>query len=148
MRQKSKKICARPGPRGGRAPERAIARLQQEIAAAPDKPELKLDLALAFMRAGLADAAQTELDALPPNLAEDAKAKRLRHQIDFARALKDAPDLPTLYARVEQNPADHASRDLLGVRLLIEGEAAAGSRNSSTSCARSATGTTVRPRSA
>jgi len=72
------------------------------------------------------DAAQTELDALPPNLAEDAKAKRLRHQIDFARALKDAPDLPTLYARVEQNPTDHVSRDLLGVRLLIEGEAAAG----------------------
>jgi len=113
-------------PADAEPPERAIARLQQEIAAAPNKPELKLDLALAFMRAGLADAAQTELDALPPNLAEDAKAKRLRHQIDFARALKDAPDLQTLYARVEQNPADHASRDLLGVRLLIEGEAAAG----------------------
>jgi putative thioredoxin len=107
-------------------PERAIARLQQEIAAAPNKPELKLDLALAFMRAGLADAAQTELEALPPNLAEDAKAKRLRHQIDFARALKDAPDLATLYTRVQQNPADHAARDLLGVRLLIDGEAAAG----------------------
>jgi putative thioredoxin len=115
-----------PAPAEIEPPERAIARLQQEIAAAPDKPELKLDLALAFMRAGLADAAQVELDALPPNLAEDAKAKRLRHQIDFARALKDAPDLQTLYARVEQNPADHASRDLLGVRLLIEGEAAAG----------------------
>ena len=71
-------------------------------------------------------AAQTELDALPPNLAEDAKVKRLRHQIDFVRALKDAPDLPTLYARVQQDPADHASRDLLGVRLLIEGEPAAG----------------------
>jgi len=115
-----------PAPAEVEPPERAIARLQQEIAAAPGKPELKLDLALAFMRAGLADAAQTELDALPPNLAEDAKAKRLRHQIDFARALKDAPDLQTLYSRVEQNPADHTSRDLLGVRLLIEGEAAAG----------------------
>jgi putative thioredoxin len=115
-----------PAPAEAEPPERAIARLQQEIAAAPNKPELKLDLALAFMRAGLADAAQTELDALPPNLAEDAKAKRLRHQIDFARALKDAPDLQTLYARVEQDPADNASRDLLGVRLLIEGEAAAG----------------------
>jgi len=115
-----------PAPAEAEPPERAIARLQQEIAAAPGKPELKLDLAMAFMRAGLADAAQTELDALPPNLAEDAKAKRLRHQIDFARALKDAPDLQTLYSRVEQNPADHASRDLLGVRLLIEGEEAAG----------------------
>ncbi|HEX3125645.1 MAG TPA: thioredoxin [Rhodanobacteraceae bacterium] len=124
--EEQKDTEAAPAPAEAEPPERAIARLQQEIAAAPGKPELKLDLALAFMRAGLVDAAQTELDALPPNLAEDAKAKRLRHQIDFARALKDAPDLQTLYARVEQNPADHASRDLLGVRLLIEGEAAAG----------------------
>jgi putative thioredoxin len=115
-----------PAPAEIEPPERAIARLQQEIAGAPDKAELKLDLAVAYMRAGLADATQTELDALPPNLAEDARAKRLRHQIDFARALKDAPDLPTLYARVEQDPADHAARDLLGVRLLIEGEPAAG----------------------
>jgi putative thioredoxin len=107
-------------------PEQTIARLQQEIGQAPDKAELKLDLALAFMRAGLADAAQTELDALPPNLAEDAKAKRLRHQIDLARALKDAPDLATLRARLAKDPADHTARDLLGVRLLIEGDAAAG----------------------
>jgi putative thioredoxin len=107
-------------------PEQTIARLQQEIAQAPDKAELKLDLALAFMRAGLADAAQTELDALPANLAEDAKAKRLRHQLDFARILKDAPDLATLRARLAKDPAEHAARDLLGVRLLIEGDAAAG----------------------
>jgi len=107
-------------------PEQTIARLQQEIAQAPDKAELKLDLALAFMRAGLADAAQTELDALPPNVAEDAKAKRLRHQLDFARALKDAPNLAALRARLAKDPADHAARDLLGVRLLIEGDAAAG----------------------
>ena len=106
--------------------EQAIARLQQAIAAAPEKSELKLDLALAYMRAGLVDAAQTELDGLPANLAEDAKAKRLRNQLDFARTLKDAPDIATLRARLAQNPADHAARDLLGVRLLIEGDAAAG----------------------
>jgi putative thioredoxin len=107
-------------------PEQTIARLQQDIVLAPDKAELKLDLALAYMRAGLADAAQTELEALPPNLFEDAKAKRLRHQLDFARALKDAPDIPTLRARVAKDPGDHAARDLLGVRLLIEGDAPAG----------------------
>ena len=107
-------------------PEQAIARLQQEIAAAPNQAEIKLDLALAYMRAGLADAAQTELDALPANLAEDARAKRLRSQLDFARTLKDAPDIATLRARLAANPADHAARDLLGVRLLIEGDAAAG----------------------
>jgi putative thioredoxin len=107
-------------------PEQAIARVQQELAQAPDKAELKIDLALAYMRAGLADAALAELDALPANLAEDAKAKRVRYQLDFARALKDAPDLTTLRARLAQDPADHAARDLLGVRLVIEGDAAAG----------------------
>jgi putative thioredoxin len=107
-------------------PEQAIARLQQEIAAAPNQAEIKLDLALAYMRAGLADAAQTELDALPANLAEDARAKRLRNQLEFAGTLKDAPDAATLRARLAANPADHAARDLLGVRLLIEGDAAAG----------------------
>lgn len=107
-------------------PEQAIARLQQAIAAAPDKSELKLDLALAYMRAGLVDAAQTELEALPANLAEDAKARHLRNQLEFASALKDAPDIATLRTRLAQNPDDHAARDLLGVRLLIEGDAAAG----------------------
>ncbi|HET8940521.1 MAG TPA: thioredoxin [Rudaea sp.] len=106
--------------------EQTVARLQQEIAAAPDKAELKLDLAQAFLRAGLADAARTQLDALPANLAEDAKAKRLRNQIDFATALIDAPDADTLRMRLAANPDDHAARDLLGVRLVIEGDAAAG----------------------
>jgi putative thioredoxin len=78
------------------------------------------------MRAGLADAAQTELDALPANLAEDAMAWRLRHQLDLARALKDAPDSASLRARLQADPADHAARDLLGVRLLLEGDPAAG----------------------
>jgi len=114
-----------PAEAPAETPEQLIARLQQEIAAAPDKAELKLDLALAFMRAGLADAAAAELDALPANVASDAKAKRLRNQLDFARALEGAPDMAALRARVGQNADDHAARDLLGVRLLIEGETAA-----------------------
>jgi len=107
-------------------PEQTIARLQQEIAAAPDKPELKLDLALAYMQAGQADAAATLLDTLPANLEHDARAKRLRGQLDFARALAGAPDVAALRARLAQDAGDHAARDLLGVRLLIDGQPAAG----------------------
>ena len=107
-------------------PEQAIARLQQEIAKSPDKAELKLDLALAFMRAGLADAAQTELDGVPANHAEDPKARTLRGQLEFARSLKDAPDGATLRARIAQNENDFEARDLLGVRLLSEGDSVAG----------------------
>lgn len=107
-------------------PQQTVARLQQEIAANPGKAELKLDLALALARTGEADAAQAQLDALPPNLASDAKAKRVAAQLDLSRALKGAPDVATLRARLAQNPADHEARDLLGVHLLLDDEPAHG----------------------
>jgi len=106
--------------------EEAINRIQQSIAAEPDRAELKLDLALALMRAGNVASAQSELDALPANLATDARAVRLRSQLELARALAGAPSLEELRARVQSNDSDWEARDLLGVRLLIEGEAAAG----------------------
>jgi len=107
-------------------PEQAIARIQQELAVQPDKAELKLDLAVAQMQVGNADAAEAELDALPANLAGDDRARRLRGQLDFARSLRGAPAEAELRARIERDPGDHAARDLLGVRLLIDGETAAG----------------------
>ena len=104
----------------------AIARLRAEIAAEPDRAELKLDLALALMKAGQADAAEAELTSLPANLATDARAVRLRSQLDLARALQGAPSLGELQQRVQADAADWPARDLLGVRLLLEGNAAAG----------------------
>ena len=107
-------------------PEQAIARIQQASAAQPDKPELKLDLALAQMQAGNAAAAQAELDALPANLETDDRARRLRSQLEFAQLAKDAPPAPELIARIERDPADLAARDLLGVRLLMQGDSIGG----------------------
>jgi putative thioredoxin len=107
-------------------PEQTIARIQQELAAQPDKAELKLDLAVALMQVGNAAAAEGELDALPANLANDDRARRLRGQLDFARSLEGAPAAAELRARIARDPSDHAARDLLGVRLLIDGETAAG----------------------
>jgi len=104
----------------------AIVRLRAEIAAEPDRAELKLDLALALMKAGQADAAEAELTSLPANLATDARAVRLRSQLDLARALQGAPSLGELQQRVQADAADWPARDLLGVRLLLEGDAAAG----------------------
>lgn len=108
------------------SPEETINRIQQAIAAEPERAELKLDLALALMRAGNADAAETELSSLPANLATDGRAVRLRSQLDLARALKGAPSLAELQQRVQADAGDWAARDLLGVRLLLEGDAPAG----------------------
>ncbi|MEO7052466.1 MAG: thioredoxin [Rhodanobacter sp.] len=106
-------------------PEAAINRLQQAIAAEPAKTELKLELALALMRAGQIDAAAAELEALPANLATDARAQRLRREIELAQAVQEAPAVAELQQRIEADPEDWAARDLLGLRLLHEGDAAA-----------------------
>ena len=108
------------------SPEEVVARLQQDIANEPGRPELKLDLALALMRAGQADAADAELNALPANLATDARAVRLRHQLELSRALQGAPSLGALRQRVDADGNDWEARDLLGVHLLLEDDAAAG----------------------
>jgi putative thioredoxin len=108
------------------SPEQAIARLQLEIAAAPDQAGLKLDLALALMRAGQVQPAETELNGLPANLATDARAVRLRSQLDLAAALEGAPSLAELQQRVQVDAQDWPARDLLGVRLLLEDDPAAG----------------------
>ena len=107
-------------------PEQAVQRWQQAIAAEPARAELKLDLALALMRAGQTDAAEAELAALPINLATDARAVRLRTELDLAHALKNAPALAELQQRVQADSNDWDARDQLGVRLLLEGEPAAG----------------------
>jgi len=117
---------AEPEPAKAEDPAQAINRLQQAIAAEPDRSELKLDLALALMRNGQADAAEAELNALPANLATDARAVRLRSQLDLARALEGAPAMPELRQRVQADPTDWSARDLLGVRLLLEDDPAAG----------------------
>lgn len=117
---------AEPEPEAPEDAADAINRLQQAIATEPDRSELKLDLALALMRNGQADAAETELNGLPANLATDARAVRLRSQLDLARALEGAPSLAELRQRVQSDPADWAARDLLGVRLLLEDDPAAG----------------------
>jgi len=107
-------------------PEQAISRLQQAIATDPAKSELKLELALALMRAGQASAAEAELTVLPANLATDARALRLRSELDLVHALKDAGSLTELQQRVQADGNDWAARDQLGVRLLLEGDPSAG----------------------
>ncbi|HET9032056.1 MAG TPA: tetratricopeptide repeat protein [Dokdonella sp.] len=107
-------------------PEQAIARLQQEIAASPEREELKLDLAVAFMQSGNAKAASAELDTLPANLETDDRAKRVRGQLEFAELLREAPSAAELEARIAKDPADLEARDLLGVRLLVDGQTEAG----------------------
>lgn len=107
-------------------PEQVVKRCQQAVAAEPARAELKLDLALALMHAGQTAAAEAELAALPINLATDARAVRLRTELDLAHALQEAPAIAELRRRVDADGNDWEARDQLGVRLLLEGDPAAG----------------------
>jgi putative thioredoxin len=108
------------------SPEDAVARLRAKVEAAPGDDALKLELALALLRCGEAEEAEQLLDRLPPKLAEDDRARRARSQLGFARAVAGAPPRTELEARVGSHPDDLEARHQLGVRLLLDGEAAEG----------------------
>ena len=105
-------------------PHAAIARLREAVEAEPDKPELKLELALAQARAGDVNAAKAALESLPGGLEHDDRAKALQAYVDLAQALAGTAASGELMARIENDPKDFAARDALGVRLLLGGDPA------------------------
>ena len=107
-------------------PHAEVMRLRKEIEAGPDKPELKLDLALALLRAGAATEAEHLIDALPANLATDDRAINARARLGFAALLKDAPPVETLRAAIDADPGDLRARHLLGAHAIVAGDAEAG----------------------
>ena len=109
-------------PEPPRDPHVEVMRLRAEVAANPDKDELKLDLALALLRIGAAQEAEHLLDALPANLAHDDRALRARARLGFAALLKDAPPPQVLEAAIRANPDDLRARPLLGAHLLVAGQ--------------------------
>ena len=102
-------------------PHAEVVRLRSEVAAAPDKDELKLDLALALMQTGAAPEAKLLLDALPANLATDERAQRARAQLGFASLLHDAPPAEVLETAIAGNPDDLRARHLLGAHHMVGG---------------------------
>jgi putative thioredoxin len=107
-------------------PQAEIERLRAEIAAEPDKAELRLDLVLALLQTGEAEEAERLLDGLPANLATDDRAVRARARLGFAALLKDAPPADALQAAIAANPGDLAARHLLGVHHIVAGRSQEG----------------------
>jgi putative thioredoxin len=107
-------------------PHVEVLRLRAEAQAAPERDELKLDLALALLATGASAEAKQLLDALPANLSTDERAVRAHASLGFHSLLTEAPPRANLEAAIAADPADLRARHLLGVRLLLEGEEAAG----------------------
>jgi putative thioredoxin len=128
-------ILPAAGETGEAAPEAAadkpdphveVLRLRAESQAAPDRDELKLDLALALLATGATAEARQLLDALPANLSTDDRAVRAHASLGFHALLADAPPREVLEKAIAADPADLRARHLLGVQLLLGGEEAAG----------------------
>ena len=110
----------------GPDPQAEIERIRAEIAADPEKAELRLDLALALMRTGETGDAEKLLDTLPANLATDDRTLRARARLGFAALLKDAPTPEALSATLAANEGDLGARHLLGVHHLVAGRSEEG----------------------
>jgi putative thioredoxin len=106
-------------------PHAEVMRLRKQIEAEPDKPEFKLDLALALLRTGAAAEAEQLIDALPANLATDDRAINARARLGFAALLKDAPPVEVLRAAIDADPGDLRARHLLGAHAIVAGDAEA-----------------------
>ena len=107
-------------------PHAEVARLRAQVEAGPDVDEHKLDLALALLRTGATDEARKLLDALPANLATDDRTVAARARLEFAALLADAPAPAELEAAIAADPSDLRARHLLGVHLIVGGDAEAG----------------------
>ena len=117
-------VAAEPAP--PLDPHAEVVRLRAAVQAAPDDDSLKLDLALALLGTGAAAESEKLLDALPANLSQDDRALRARSRLGFAALLTDAPPREVLEAAIAADDADLHARHLLGVREMVEGDAAAG----------------------
>ncbi len=107
-------------------PHEEVVRLRAAVQAEPEQDELKLDLALALLKTGAVGEAETLLDALPANLAQDDRALRGRARLGFAALLKEAPPVPVLQAAIVADPTDLRARHLLGAHAIVAGESEAG----------------------
>ncbi|MBS0215169.1 MAG: thioredoxin [Proteobacteria bacterium] len=104
-------------------PHEEVMRLRKLVETEADKPAHRLDLALALLKTGAAQEAETLLDGLPANLATDDRAVQARARLGFAGLLKDAPPVATLEQAIVANPGDLHARHLLGAHKLVAGDA-------------------------
>ncbi len=107
-------------------PAAEVERLRAAVAAEPDQPERRLELALALLDVGEHEEAASLIEALPANLGADRRATRAWARIRFARVLEEAPPREELERAVAADPDDAAARHQLGVVLVMAGEAEQG----------------------
>jgi putative thioredoxin len=102
--------------------EEAIEQAQAAIEAAPDKPELKAELADLLIQAGELEAAETLLTGLPDTAQISEPAKRAQARLRFARIAAEAGSESELQAALHADAGDLQARHQLGALYLAAGQ--------------------------
>lgn len=102
--------------------QRAVSIFRQIHEMAPDRPDVTGGLVRALIAAGAVDEAREMLEALAPEMANDAAITRARAALEVASAAPS--DTTAIESKIAANPDDH------GARLeLAAAKAAAGDRD-------------------
>ena len=98
--------------------ERAIGIFAQIVEMAPDNAPAHGGLIRALILAGDTEAAQSALDAVPGDIADDAAIAQAKSALSLAADAPDAGELAGFEAAVAANPDDHQARfDLAAAQI-------------------------------
>lgn len=101
--------------------DRAVALWEQALVLPPVRPQVRVDLARAYIDQGNYEAAEQCLKSLPLEVQVESQASALRTLITLARTADAAPDDEALKTRIEQSPDDCEARYRYGTRKIIQG---------------------------
>jgi putative thioredoxin len=88
----------------------AVAALRKSLALDPRDGMARIELAEALLDGGRLDEAETEISAAQPDVELDARIEAVRAAIGFARSGSTASSESDYRAKLEADPADHATR--------------------------------------
>jgi len=90
--------------------EGAVNALRGALAIDPANDPARLDLAELLLELGQADAAETLLGEVRPNIDWDARVEALQAAVSFARMRASGTSEAALRDKLAEDPADHATR--------------------------------------
>ncbi|MFP8965353.1 tetratricopeptide repeat protein [Pokkaliibacter sp. CJK22405] len=101
--------------------EQAKMLLNDALGESPEDYELFLMQANVCAQLGDAESAKAIINGLPHDHKNSAKAKEVLARLSFSEIIKDAPDLATLEAAVEEDGSHSQARFWLAGRLVMAG---------------------------
>jgi putative thioredoxin len=102
-------------------PGQAVPLLEAILREEPDNTDARVELIDALARAGQADAATLQFEALPVQALDAPRLRAIEGRLLLARAVSGRPDLEALRKALEQDPSDLGTACALAAREFEAG---------------------------